>query len=91
MPVSKTAKDSAAYQKFLAGDALLKQFIEMFPSCDVWPAVPSGGDMRAIMDTTMAELYAQQGSMKDAIGNAERELQRIHDDYVAQTNARPKR
>jgi ABC-type glycerol-3-phosphate transport system substrate-binding protein len=85
MPVSKTAKDSAAYQKFLAGDPLLKQFIDMFPSCDVWPAVPSGGDMRAILDNTMADLYAQKGSSKDALANAERELQRIHDDYVAQT------
>jgi ABC-type glycerol-3-phosphate transport system substrate-binding protein len=85
LPVSKTAKDSATYQKFLAGDPLLKQFIDMFPSCDVWPAVPSGGDMRAIMDTTMADLYAQKGSAKDLLANAERELQRIHDEYVAQT------
>ena len=85
MPVSKTAKDSATYAKFLAGDPLVKQFIDMFPSCDVWPAVPSGGDMRAIMDTTMADLYAQKGSAKDALSNAERELQRIHDDYLAQT------
>ena len=85
MPVSKTAKDSPAYAKFLAGDPLVKQFIDMFPSCDVWPAVPSGGDMRAIMDTTMADLYAQKGAAKDVLGNAERELQRIHDDYLAQT------
>jgi ABC-type glycerol-3-phosphate transport system substrate-binding protein len=85
LPVSKTAKDSQTYQKFLAGDALLKQFIDMFPSCDVWPAVPSGGDMRNIVDSTMADLYAGKGSMQDAFANAERELQRIHDDYLAQT------
>jgi maltose-binding protein MalE len=85
LPVSKTAKDSQAYQKFLAGDTLLKQFIDMFPACDVWPAVPSGGDMRNIVDATMADLYAGKGSMQDAFANAERELQRIHDDYLAQT------
>jgi ABC-type glycerol-3-phosphate transport system substrate-binding protein len=84
LPVSKTAKDSPSYQKFLAGDALLKQFVDMFPSCDVWPAVPSGGDMRNIVDATMADLYAGKGSMQDAFINAERELQRIHDDYLAQ-------
>jgi ABC-type glycerol-3-phosphate transport system substrate-binding protein len=91
LPVSKSAKDSAAFQKFLAGDPLFKQFIDMFPSCDVWPAVPSGGDMRSIVDTAMADLYAQQGSMKDAFANAERELQRIHDEYVAQTTAQARR
>ena len=72
-------------QMYFPGDPLLKQFIDMFPSCDVWPAVPSGGDMRAILDTTMADLYAQKGAAKDALSNAERELQRIHDEYLAQT------
>jgi hypothetical protein len=47
--------------------------------------------MRSIVDTTMADLYAQQGSMKDAFANAERELQRIHDEYVAQTTAQARR
>lgn len=85
LPVSKTAKDSVAFQKFLAGEPIVKQFIDMFQYADVWPAVPSGGDLRALLDTAMADFYAQKVSMKDVMSNAERELQRIHDDYLAAT------
>ncbi|MGI8423627.1 MAG: hypothetical protein ACR2NO_05875 [Chloroflexota bacterium] len=83
--MTKTAKESPAYQRFLMSNPIVKQFVDMLSSCDVWLAVPSGGDMRAVVDKTMADLYAQKGAAKDAFANAERELQRIHDDYLAQS------
>ena len=82
---NRSEADAAENNQKSAADPLLKQFIDMFSSCDVWPAVPSGGDVRAILDNTMADVYAQKGSMKDGCAEAERELQRIHDEYVAHT------
>jgi ABC-type glycerol-3-phosphate transport system substrate-binding protein len=83
MPVTKTGKDGAEYQKFLAGEPIVKQFVDMFPSCDVWPAIPSGDEMRQIMDRTMLEIYQQKTAPKAGMEAAERELQQIHDGYLA--------
>jgi ABC-type glycerol-3-phosphate transport system substrate-binding protein len=85
LPVTKTATAAATYQRFLAGEPVVKAFVAMFPSCDVWPAIPSGDDMRNILDSTMGDLYAQRVAMATAFEAAEKQLQQIHDGYVAQT------
>src|SRR5439155_5371209 len=85
MPVTKTGKDGAEYQRFLAQEPIVKQFIDLFPYCDVWPAIPSGDDMRQILDKTMLDIYGQKVGIKSAFEDAEKQLQQIHDGYVAAT------
>ena len=79
LPVTKTGKEAAAFRQFLAQEPLMRQFADMFPSCQVDPAIPSQGEMRAIMDTTMLRIYNQEEGMKNALLGAEREVQALHD------------
>ena len=41
--------------------------------------MPSRGEMRAIMDTTMLKIYDQQEGARNALLGAEREIQALHD------------
>ena len=88
LPVTKSAREAPALQRFVAQEPVVKAFADMFPYCDVWPAIPSGDEMRQILDRTMLQLYEQKAGIKDAMAAAERELQGVHDAYVAQTQAR---
>jgi ABC-type glycerol-3-phosphate transport system substrate-binding protein len=79
LPVTKTGKEAPAFRQFLTQEPLMKQFADMFPSCQVDPAIPSQGEMRATMDTTMLRIYNQEEGMKNALLGAEREIQALHD------------
>jgi ABC-type glycerol-3-phosphate transport system substrate-binding protein len=79
LPVTKTGKEAPAYRQYVAQEPLMKQFADMFPSCQVDPAIPSQGEMRAIMDTTMLKIYDQQEGARNALLGAEREIQALHD------------
>jgi hypothetical protein len=77
--VTRTGKEGPAYRQFLAQEPLMRQFADMFPSCQVDPAIPSQGEMRAIMDQTMLRIYNQEEGAKNALLGAEREIQALHD------------
>jgi ABC-type glycerol-3-phosphate transport system substrate-binding protein len=79
LPVTKTGKEAPAYRQYVAQEPLMQQFADMFPSCQVDPAIPSQGEMRAIMDTTMLKIYDQQEGARNALLGAEREIQALHD------------
>jgi maltose-binding protein MalE len=85
MPVTKTAADSAAYKQLVAQDPPTKATADMFPYCGVDPTIPSQGEMRQIMDENMLKIYNQQMDIKNALLDAERRVQALHDADLAQS------
>jgi ABC-type glycerol-3-phosphate transport system substrate-binding protein len=85
MPVTKSAIDSAAYKQLVAQDPPTKAVADMFPYCGVDPTIASQGEMRQIMDENMLKIYSQQMDMKNALLDAERRVQALHDADLAQS------
>jgi maltose-binding protein MalE len=83
LPVTKSGKESPAFQSSLTRDPQLKAFADMFPYCGVDPAIPCQGEMRQIMDAMMLKIYSQQEAIKSGLQEAERQVQVIHDADLA--------
>ena len=83
LPASKSALDSAPYQQVLTADKQMKTFADMFSTCWILPAVPSFAQMDTLRNTMMTQVYRRQESIRNALGEAERQAQLLLDADLA--------
>jgi multiple sugar transport system substrate-binding protein len=80
LPVSRAAEQAASYRQFLAEDPDMRTFAELSPSIDVRPHFPSVEEMFKIVDAAMLRIYKRQDSVRTALAETERQVQRLLDE-----------